>query len=66
MASFQWSEVDRILKLDASDSHHHVHLSSLSSPPPNFYNPSSPSSSSTKWTDPYSLYDDVCLLCATL
>ncbi|KAJ3505023.1 hypothetical protein NLJ89_g7632 [Agrocybe chaxingu] len=60
-----WSEIDRILALDAS----HGHTCCSSSFPSSSSSPSpdtAKSKSITAWTDVWQVYEDVCIICAGL
>ncbi|CAA7264584.1 unnamed protein product [Cyclocybe aegerita] len=60
-----WSEIDRILALDAS----HGHTCCSSSFPSSSSSPSSDTAKSksiTAWTDVWQVYEDVCIICAGL
>ncbi|KAL5514141.1 hypothetical protein ACEPAG_2902 [Sanghuangporus baumii] len=66
-----WTELDRILKLDSSQmsSHTHIHPAAgglCCSPKSSAPGSSSQGANANMLTDAFRLYEDVCLLCATL
>ncbi|TDL23422.1 hypothetical protein BD410DRAFT_820784 [Rickenella mellea] len=59
-----WNELNRILKLDASHGAHPSHDRPASIPAD--VRSQSPASASPRWTEIFQLYEDVCLICASL
>lgn len=61
----QWTELDRILKLDSSQTANHAHAGGCCLPK-SVVSGTNFGSSQNAWGEAFRLYEDVCLLCATL